>query len=141
MSQQLGSEVGRQGKQVNFTQDSSFFSKKRRRAALCGIRTHGTLLSRCALYQLSYQGNSAGRGSNLQHNTKTNLKPLCCGTVYSTQYVHVHCMVTQIFQHKTKAYLRPLCHGTVHTQYSACCKELRQEELDLEYARHLCQGA
>ena len=28
MSQQLGSEVERQGKQVNYTQDSSFFSKK-----------------------------------------------------------------------------------------------------------------
>ena len=28
-----------------------------------------TLLSRRALYQLSYQGNSAGRGSNLQHKT------------------------------------------------------------------------
>ena len=70
MSQQLGNEVERQGKQVNYTQDSSFFSKKRRRAGLDGIRTHDTLQSRRALYQLSYQGNSAGRGSNLQHNTR-----------------------------------------------------------------------
>ena len=30
----LGSEVERQGKQVNYTQDSSFFSEKGRRAAL-----------------------------------------------------------------------------------------------------------
>ena len=36
-------------------------------AALGGIRTHDTLQSRQALYQLSYQGNSAGRGSNLRH--------------------------------------------------------------------------
>ena len=42
--------------QVNYTQDS--------RAALGGIRTQ----SRRVLYQLSYQGNSAGRGSN--HNTR-----------------------------------------------------------------------
>ena len=35
------------------------------RASLGGIRTHDTLQSRRALYQ----GNSAGRGSNLQHNT------------------------------------------------------------------------
>ena len=74
MSQQLGNEVERQGKQVNYTQDSSFFSKKRRTAALGGIRTHDTLQSRRALYQLSYQGNSAGRGSNLQNNT-TQGKP------------------------------------------------------------------
>ena len=39
-----------------------------------------TLLSRRALYKLSYQGNSACRGSNLQHKTiqdKGDLKPLC----------------------------------------------------------------
>ena len=41
-----------------------------------------TLQSRRALYQLSYQGSIAGRGSNLQHKTKANLKPLCYGTVY-----------------------------------------------------------
>ena len=44
---------------------------------LGGIRTHDTLQclqSRRALYQLSYQGNSAGGGSNLQHNT-TRGKP------------------------------------------------------------------
>ena len=62
MYQQLGNEVER----------------KRRRASLGGIRTHDTLQFRRALYQLSYQGNSAGRGSNLLHNTiqhKANLKP------------------------------------------------------------------
>ena len=32
-------------------------------------------------YQLRYQGNSADRGSNLQH--KANLKPLYYGAVYS----------------------------------------------------------
>ena len=79
MSQRLGSEVERQGKQVNYTQDSSF--QKRRRVTLGGIRTHDTLQSRRALYQLSYQGNSAGTGSNL--NTTQYLKPLCYGTVHS----------------------------------------------------------
>ena len=58
-------ERQRHNKQINYTQD---------RAALGGIRTHDTLQSRLALYQLSYQGNSAGRGSNLQHNT-TQCKP------------------------------------------------------------------
>ena len=70
----------RQIKQLNCTQDNSFFPEKGKRAALGGIRTHDTLLSGRALYQLSYQGNSAGRGSNLQHKTlqdKGNLKPLC----------------------------------------------------------------
>ena len=61
MSQQLGNEVERQGKQVTYTQDSSFFSKKRRTAAPGRIHTHGTLQSRRVLYQ----GNSAGRGLNL----------------------------------------------------------------------------
>ena len=41
MYQRLGNEVEWQGKQVNYTQDSSFFSKKRR-TALGGIRTHDT---------------------------------------------------------------------------------------------------
>ena len=47
MPQQLANEVERQGqgKQVNYTQDSSFFWNKRRRAALGGIRTHDTLQS------------------------------------------------------------------------------------------------
>ena len=54
MSQQLGIKRGRkarQGKQVNYTQDSSFFAKKRRRASLGGILTHDTLQPRRALYQ------------------------------------------------------------------------------------------
>ena len=38
------------------TQDSFLFLK----TALGGIRTHDTLCSRRALYQLSYQGSSAG---------------------------------------------------------------------------------
>ena len=49
MSQQLGNEVERQGKA-----NKSY-----------GIRTHDTLQSRRALYQLSYQGNSAGRGTHV----------------------------------------------------------------------------
>ena len=51
-----------------------------------GPRTHGTLLFRRALYQLSYQGNSAGRGSNPLHNTKQgkgSLKQLCYDRVNS----------------------------------------------------------
>ena len=81
-------ERQRHNKQINYTQDSSFFQGKRR------ARTRDTLQSRRALYyQLSYQGNSAGRGSNHQHNTtqgiqhKANLKPLCYGTVY--MYIHL----------------------------------------------------
>ena len=38
-------ERQRHNKQVNYTQDSSFFSKEKRRAALGGIRTHDTLQS------------------------------------------------------------------------------------------------
>ena len=46
------------------------------------------------LYQLSYQGSSAGRGSNLQHKTiqdKGNLKPLCysvCVSLLPQLYYH-----------------------------------------------------
>ena len=60
-------EVSRQRKAnqtLNCTQDNSFFQRKEKIAALGRIRTHNTLLSRRPLYQLSYQGNSAGRGSN-----------------------------------------------------------------------------
>ena len=42
--------------------------------------SNDTVGSRRALYQQSYQGNSAGRGSNLQHNTQ---RQQCYGTVYS----------------------------------------------------------
>ena len=66
-----------------------FLFKERRIAALGGIRIHDTLQSRRVLYQQSCQGNSAGRGSNHQHSTtqhKANLKPLCYGTEYPTQY-------------------------------------------------------
>ena len=59
-----------------------FFSKERR-AALDGIRTHDSLKSRRALYQLSYQGNSAGRGSNLQQNTITRQTSNYCAMVYT----------------------------------------------------------
>ena len=78
MSQQLGKEVQRQGKEGTTP-----------RTALGGIRTHDTLQSRRALYQLSYQGNSVGRGSNLQHNT-TQGKPQTTVPWHSiplTQYV------------------------------------------------------
>ena len=47
-----------------------------------------------ALYQLSYQGNSAGRGLNLQHDTRLiNLKPLCYGIVYSHSVWVIHMCV------------------------------------------------
>ena len=58
-------ERQRHNKQINYTQDSSFF-KETRRAALGVIQTHDTLQSRRELYQLSYQGNSAGRGYPLE---------------------------------------------------------------------------
>ena len=49
----------RQNKQVNYTQVQL---KAKGIASLGGIRTHVTLQSRRALYQLGYQGNSACRG-------------------------------------------------------------------------------
>ena len=73
MSQQLGNEVERQGKARQTSQlhpGQLFLFKEKRRVALGFEPT--TL--RQGLYQLSYQGNSAGRGSNLQHNT-TQGKP------------------------------------------------------------------
>ena len=75
-------ERERQSKQVNCTQDGSFIKEL---PWVGGIWTHDTLQSRrvlyqLRLYQLSYQGNSAGRGSNLQQ-IKANLKPLCSGSV------------------------------------------------------------
>ena len=94
MSQQLGSEVERQGKQANYTQKS------------CpGL----TLQSRGLLYQLSNQGNSAGRGSNLQHHTKAHLKPLCLWrTVYShSVYMYSGMQSSQIFQ-EFQGSLKPL---------------------------------
>ena len=62
--------LGRQGKgkQIHYAQDSS--AKIRAALGQGGIGTHDTLQSKRVLYQLSYQGNSAGRGSNLQHNTR-----------------------------------------------------------------------
>ena len=57
--QQLGNDIERQGKANKLTTP---------RIVLGGIRTHDTLQSRQVLYQLRYKGNSADRGSNLQHN-------------------------------------------------------------------------
>ena len=50
MSQQLGSEVERQGKanKSNYTQDSSFFSKKRRSVALGGIQPTTLQIRECS---------------------------------------------------------------------------------------------
>ena len=48
----------RQSKAKIYTQDSFLFFKEK--TALGGIRTHDVPRSRQALYQLSYQGNSAG---------------------------------------------------------------------------------
>ena len=66
MCQQRGYEVERQGKANKST-------TPRTADALGGIRIQDALLSRPALYQLSYQGNSAGSCSNLQH--KEHLTP------------------------------------------------------------------
>ena len=62
-------------------------------------QTHDTPLSRRVLYQLSYQGNSAGRGSNLQHKTMHttvlwhSILSLCmCNSSCRLQYLtHPHC--------------------------------------------------
>ena len=64
--------LGRQGKgkQIHYAQDSSAKIRAALGQGQGGIRTHDTLQSKRVLYQLSYQGNSAGRGSNLQHNTR-----------------------------------------------------------------------
>ena len=59
----------------NYTQDSYFLPRK---AAIGRIWTQDTLQSRQVLYQLSYQGNSAGRGSD---NTM-----LDCGEVSFSVY-------------------------------------------------------
>ena len=54
--------------------NSASFPRNEKKAALGGIQTHDTLLSRRVLHQLSYQGNSVGGGSNLQHiQDKVNL--------------------------------------------------------------------
>ena len=59
---------GAKAQQTNqLHQAQLFFFKEKEIAALGGIKTHATLQSRQVLYQLSYQGNSAGRGSNLHH--------------------------------------------------------------------------
>ena len=72
---QEGKGHSKQVKLYMYAKASSFsFSNEKVRTALVGIRTHDTLQSRRALYQLSYQSNSAGRGSNLQHYTTQMLK-------------------------------------------------------------------
>ena len=74
---QEGKGHSKQDKLYMYAKASSFsFSNEKVRTALVGIRTHDTLQSRRALYQLSYQSNSAGRGSNLQHYTTQMLKKL-----------------------------------------------------------------
>ena len=61
-----------------------FVPVKKELSYIGGIRTHGTLHSRQALYHLSYRGNSGGRGSNLQHKTKANLKRLNVSLLYQS---------------------------------------------------------
>ena len=71
---------GRKASNAQQTCQGQFFPRKN---ALGGIRTQDTLQSRRALYQLSYQGNSAGRGSNLQR-TPTNCTYLkLCARVWT----------------------------------------------------------
>ena len=80
-------EVSRQRKSNNSTTPQL---RKEKRAALGEIQIHGTLLSRQALYQLSYQGNSAGRGSNLQHSATQGIKANYCAMAqYSPLTQHV----------------------------------------------------
>ena len=87
MSQQLGNEVERQGKAKKSTTPKTALSFQRKEEELprVGFGTHNTLQSRRALYQLSHQGNSAGRGFESRDTTqhKANLKPLYYGTVNS----------------------------------------------------------
>ena len=58
----------------NSTTPRTAFFPNKKGAAPGEIRTDDILQSRRALHQLSYKRNSAGRGSNLQHNT-TKGKP------------------------------------------------------------------
>ena len=80
MSQQLGNDVERQGKANMSTtpRTALSFQGKEEELPWMGFKPT-TLQSRRALYQLSYQGNSAGKGfeSTTQHNIKAYLKPLC----------------------------------------------------------------
>ena len=50
----------------NDTRRQLFFSKRKRRAASGGTRTHDVLHSRQMLYQLSHRGSSAGRTESLK---------------------------------------------------------------------------
>ena len=66
----------------------NFCPKKKRRPALGGIRTHHALLPSQGLYTpTELPGTSAGRGWNLQHNTKANLKP-CIHELVSSILTH-----------------------------------------------------
>ena len=76
--QQGEAERQRQSKQVNFTQDG----KERSALPLGVIRTHDTLLSRRALYQLSYQGNLPCRGSKCMGHP-SNVRAACCAVPLS----------------------------------------------------------
>ena len=75
-------KVARQSKQVNCAPRTTPFFQGIKEEELPWVGLQPTTL--CSLSERSsYQGNSAGRGSNLQHNTKANLKQLCHGTVHS----------------------------------------------------------
>ena len=57
---------------IQQTQNNSFQRKEKKRAALGGIRTHDTLLSRQTLLEMyipTEVPGQLGRGSNLQHKT------------------------------------------------------------------------
>ena len=102
MSQQLCNEVQRQrhNKQVNYTQDSSFFWKKRRRAALGGIWTHDTHAV-CSLDKRSTNWDTTAtqlvgvQHNTTQHNTTqhntTQHKASCIHNVECSMVLHTQC--------------------------------------------------
>ena len=101
------------------TPRTTLCSKERRRAALCGIWIHDTLPPRQAPYQLSYQGNSAGRGFILQHYT-TQRHPQttvlwASKLSLSTQCYHFH------ERHTTKSKDKAIPPGPYHAQHITLC--------------------
>ena len=67
---------GRKAKAQQTYQLQLSFSKEKR-PALDGIPTTLCSLGKRSVYQLNYLGNSAGRGSNLQHSTTLKQLQLC----------------------------------------------------------------
>ena len=100
MSQQLGNEVERQGKANKPTTPRTALTFQRKAEELPWMGFEPTTLcslGKRSVYQLSYLGNSTGRGLNLQHNTtqhntrqtSNHSHSVCTGTI-TVQQVYLH---------------------------------------------------